>query len=128
LDNWKYFFPAPQLHVRELKRKMEYLKKLLEKGIEVSKSRIPSGSPFIYDQVNNIMYQKWVMNCISMLKDDAPDHVEQIRSIYDPKYNLINQFERIFGIVSSAVEYISHEPSCWPKKNGASLINSRNYS
>lgn len=92
---------------------MEYLNKLLEEGIEVSKSRIPSGSPFIYDQVNNIMYQKWVMNCIGMLKDDSPDHVEQIRRIYDPKYNLINQFEQIFGVVSSAVEYILHK---WNQK------------
>jgi len=88
---------------------MDYLKKLLEEGIEVSKTRIPSGSPFIYDQVNNIQYQKWVMNCISMLKDDAPDHVEQIRAIYNPQYNLINQFEQIFGIVSSAVEYTLHK-------------------
>jgi uncharacterized protein (TIGR02391 family) len=101
---------------------MEYLKKLLEEGVEVSKSRIPSGSPFIYDQVNSIMYQKWVMNCISMLKDDAPDHVEQIRSVYDPKYNLINQFEQIFGIVSSAVEYILHK---WNQKEKEKKIEER---
>jgi len=88
---------------------MEYLKKLLEEGIEVAKSRIPSGSLLIWDQVDNIKYQKWVMNCISMLKADAPDHVQQIESIYGPKYNLINQFEQIFGIVSSAVEYVTYK-------------------
>ena len=84
---------------------MEYLQKLLEEGTEVLKSRIPSGYPLLHDQVDNVKYQKWVMNCISMLKEDAPDHVQQIKAIYNPEYNLINQFEQIFGIVSSAVEY-----------------------
>lgn len=88
---------------------MEYLKKLIEEGNEVSGSRVPSGSIFIYDQVNNIKYNKWVMNCISMLKDEAPDHVKQIKAIYDPRYNLINQFEQIFATVSSAVEYIMYK-------------------
>jgi len=88
---------------------MEYLIKLLEEGKEVGRSRTHSGSPFIYDKVDNVKYQKWVMNCISMLKEDAPDHVQQIKSIYNPMFNLINKFEQIFGVVSSAVEFITYK-------------------
>ena len=51
-------------------------------------------------------YQKWVLNCISFLKVDAPDHVEQIKAIYKPDYSLYHQAEKIFGITQSAVEYI----------------------
>jgi len=49
------------------------------------------------------------MNCISLLKEDAPDHVQQIKAIYNPNYNLVNNFEQIFGIVSSAIEYITYK-------------------
>jgi len=88
---------------------MDYIKKLLEEGIEVLKSRIPSGTPLLYDQVDNIKYQKWVMNCISFLSDEAPDHVKQIKAIYDPQHNLVNKAEQIFGIVTSAAEYLKYK-------------------
>jgi uncharacterized protein (TIGR02391 family) len=52
------------------------------------------------------MYQKWALNCLSFLKLDAPDHVEQIKAIYKPDYSLYHQAEKIFGIVQSAVEFI----------------------
>jgi len=84
----------------------EYPQNLLVEGIEVLKSRIPSGVPFIHDQVETMKYQKWVLNCISFLKLDAPDHVEQIKAIYKPDYLLYHQAEKIFGIVQSAVEFI----------------------
>jgi len=75
-------------------------------GIDVLHSRIPSGHPFLYDQVNTMLYHRWVLNCISFLKTDAPDHVEQIKAIYKPDYCLYHQAEKIFGIVQSAVQYI----------------------
>ncbi len=84
----------------------EYPQNLLLEGIEVLKSRIPSGHPFLYDQVDTMKYQKWALNCISFLKLDAPDHVEQIKAIYMPDLSLYHQTEKIFGIVQSAVEFI----------------------
>lgn len=89
-----------------------YPQNLLIEGIAVLKSRIPSGHPFLYDEVDTMKYQKWVLNCISFLKTDAPDHVEQIKAIYEPDYCIYHQAEKIFGIIQSAVEYIkaSREP------------------
>jgi len=72
----------------------------------VLKTRKPSGNPMLYDHVDTVMYQKWTLNCISFLKLDAPDHVEQIKAIYKPDYSLHHQAEKIFGIVQSAVEFI----------------------
>ena len=40
------------------------------------------------------------------MKIDAPDHVEQIKTIYKPDYSLYHQAEKIFGIIQSAVEYV----------------------
>lgn len=88
---------------------MDYIKKLLEEGMEVLKSRIPSGTPFIFDQVDNIRYQRWVMNCISFLSKEAPEHVKQIKAIYDPELNLFNRAEQIFGVVTSAADYLKHK-------------------
>lgn len=85
---------------------VEYPHDLLVEGIQVLKSRIPSGHPFLLDQVETIKYHKWVLNCISFLKLDASDHVEQIKVIYKPDYSLYHQAEKIFGIVESAVEFI----------------------
>lgn len=83
---------------------MDYIKKLLEEGLEVIKSSTPSGHPLIIDQVNSFKFQKWVMNCISLLKHDAPDHVAQIKEIYKPEHNLITKANQIFGVVASAYE------------------------
>jgi hypothetical protein len=90
----------------------EYPQNLLLEGIEVLKSRISSGHPFLHDQVEGMKYQKWVSNCISFLKLDAPDHVEQIKAIHNPDYSLYPHAEKIFGIVQSAVEFIQakHQP------------------
>ncbi len=66
----------------------EYPENLLVEGVEVMKSRIPSGHPFLLDKVDPMNYQKWVLNCISFLRVDAPDHVEQIKAIYKPNYSL----------------------------------------
>lgn len=107
---------------------MKYTKRLIEEGKEVLRSRIPSGVSFIYDEVDNIKYQKWVMNCISFLSDVAPEHVRQIEAIYDPQYNVINKAEQIFGIVSSAAEYLKHKHTLYEggtsiKKRPASHYN-----
>jgi len=84
----------------------EYPQNLLLEGIEVLKTRKPSGNPMLYDHVDTVMCQKWALNCISFLKLDAPDHVEQIKAIYKPDHSLHHQAEKIFGIVQSAVEFI----------------------
>lgn len=106
---------------------MEYLKKLIDECIEVLNSRIPSGSLLIYDQVDNIKYNKWVMNCITILRDEAPEHVEQIKSIYDSRYNLINNFEQIFATVSSAVEYIMYKQQKREKESKIEKRHSKNF-
>ena len=85
------------------------IQKLLEEGKEVLGSRISSRTPFIYDQVDNIKYQKWVMNCIGFLGDEVPEHVRQIKAIYKPQDHFINIAEQIFGILSSAAEYLKHK-------------------
>jgi len=86
---------------------MNQTEKLLEEGLNVLNSRISSGSRFIYDSVESIGYHKWVLNCISFLKESAPDHVEQIKNIYKPEFALHHQAEKIFGIVQSAHEYVA---------------------
>jgi len=48
-----------------------------------------------------------VLNCISFLKECAPDHVEQIKNIYKPEFALHHQAEKIFGIIQSAHEYVA---------------------
>lgn len=86
---------------------MDYTEKLLHEGLNVLKSRLSSGNRFIYDSVESIGYHKWVLNCISFLKESAPDHVEQIKTIYKPELALHHQAEKIFGIIQSAHEYIA---------------------
>ncbi len=49
------------------------------------------------------------MNCISLLADEAPEHVAQIKAIYDPEYNLINVAEQIFAVLASAVEVLARK-------------------
>lgn len=88
---------------------LEYPQNLLLEGSEVLNSRIPSGHPFLHDEVDAMKYQKWVLNCISFLKLDAPDHVEQIKAIYKPDYSFYHQAEKILGIVQSAVEFIQSQ-------------------
>lgn len=86
---------------------MDYTDQLLQEGNTVLQSRISSGHQFLYDSVKSIGYHKWVLNCISFLKDSAPDHVEQIKAIYKPDLALHHQAEKIFGIVQSAHEYLA---------------------
>ncbi len=86
---------------------MNYTDKLLQEGIKVLQSRISSEHQFLYDSVESIGYHKWALNCISFLKDSAPDHVEQIKAIYKPDLALHHQAEKIFGIVQSAHEYLA---------------------
>ncbi len=89
----------------------EYIKKLLQEGDEVFKSRIPSGSRLIVDLVDSVRYNKWVMNCISFLSAEAPEHVNQIKTIYSPQYNIFDHAEQIYAIVYSAGEYLEHKRS-----------------
>jgi len=88
---------------------MEYIKKLLVEGEEVLKTRIPSGSKLIVDQVDSPKYNKWVMNCITFLDEEAPEHVMRIKKIYVPHYNIFNHAEQILAIVASAAEYLEHK-------------------
>jgi len=80
--------------------------KLIKEGQKVLSSRIFSGSTYVYDHVNSLLYQKWVLNCLSFLKDAAPEHVEHIRDIYDNQYPFYHSAEKIFGIVLSADEVL----------------------
>ena len=89
----------------------EYIRKLLQEGDEVKKSRIPSGSKLIVDLVDSARYTKWVMNCISFLAAEAPEHVNQIKAIYRPQYNIFDHANQIFAVVYSAGEYLDHKRS-----------------
>jgi predicted nucleotide-binding protein len=86
------------------------LDNLLSEGLEVLQSRTPSGVKFIYDSVDSMLYHKWVMNCISFLGSDAPDHVERIRAVHQPNLALFHQAEQIYAILQSATEFISARP------------------
>jgi uncharacterized protein (TIGR02391 family) len=84
----------------------DYLDKLLREGLEVLKSRIPSGHPFLHDAVESRGYHKWVLNCISFLGGEAPDHVEKVKAVHQPNIALYHQAEQVFGILQSAVEFV----------------------
>ncbi|MCD4786479.1 MAG: TIGR02391 family protein [Candidatus Eremiobacteraeota bacterium] len=88
---------------------MEILNNLSIEGWQVLQSRIPSGHPLLNDSVNSFLYNKWVMNCISILSKKAPEHATQIRNIYKPEYSLYNIAQQIYAIVMSAVEIINQE-------------------
>jgi hypothetical protein len=60
---------------------VNYLDKLINEGIAVLQSRISSGHPLLYDQVDRISYHKWVSNYISFLGHDAPEQVAQIKAV-----------------------------------------------
>jgi predicted nucleotide-binding protein len=83
------------------------LANLLSEGREVLQSRTPSGHKFIYDSVDSMLYHKWVLNCISFLGSDAPDHVEKIKTVHQPNLALFHQAEQIYAILQSATEFIS---------------------
>lgn len=84
----------------------EYLDKLLNEGMLVLKSRIPSGHPILHDQVDSMLFHKWVLNCIGFLATDAPDHVAQIKAVHKPDIALHHQAVQIFAILSSAAEVL----------------------
>src|SRR4030042_6308486 len=90
-------------------RLMEYMKNLLAEGEEVLRSRIPSRSRLIVDLVDSSKYNKWVMNCITFLEEDAPVHAMRIKEIYIPQYCIFNHAEQILAIVASAGEYLEHK-------------------
>jgi uncharacterized protein (TIGR02391 family) len=85
---------------------MDYLDKLVNEGMMVLKSRIPSGHRLLHDQVDSMLFHKWVLNCIGFLATDAPEHVTQIKAVYKPDIALHHQAVQIFGILSSAVEVL----------------------
>jgi len=84
----------------------DYLNKLLIEGMAVLRSRVPSGHPIIYDQVDSMLFHKWVLNCIGFLAHDAPEHVAQIKLVYKPDIALHHQAVQIFAILSSAAEIL----------------------
>jgi uncharacterized protein (TIGR02391 family) len=84
----------------------DFLDKLIGDGTDVLRSRIPSGHRLLHDQVDSMKFHKWVLNCISFLGNDAPDHVQQIKAVYKPHIALMHQAEQIFAILESAVEFI----------------------
>ena len=84
----------------------EYLDKLLNEGMLVLKSPIPSGHPILHDQVDSMLFHKWVLNCIGFLATDAPDHVAQIKAVHKPDIALHHQAVQIFAILSSAAEVL----------------------
>jgi uncharacterized protein (TIGR02391 family) len=85
---------------------MDYLDKLVNEGIMVLKSRIPSGNRLLHDRVDSMLFHKWVLNCIGFLATDAPEHVTQIKAVHKPDIALHHQAVQIFGILSSAVEVL----------------------
>jgi uncharacterized protein (TIGR02391 family) len=85
---------------------MEYLDTLVNEGRLVLISRIPSGHRILYDQVDSMLFHKWVLNCIGFLATDAPDHVTQIKAVHKPDIALHHQAEQIFAILCSAVEVL----------------------
>ena len=85
---------------------MDYLDKLVNEGMMVLKSRIPSGHRLLHDQVDSMLFHKWVLNCIGFLATDAPEHVTQIKAVHKPDIALHHQAVQIFGILSSAVEVL----------------------
>jgi uncharacterized protein (TIGR02391 family) len=97
----------------------EYTQKLVLEGIDVFKTRRNPGHPFLKDMVDAMSYQKWVLNCISFLKVDAPDHVEQIKAIYKKTmdYPCFEDAEMIYGIVLSADEYIKSKHELLTKES-----------
>jgi uncharacterized protein (TIGR02391 family) len=90
----------------ETKTLSDYLNKLLTEGMAVLQSRIPSGHPIIYDQVDSMLFHKWALNCIGFLAHDAPEHVAQIRLVYKPDIALHHQAVQIFAILNSATEIL----------------------
>jgi uncharacterized protein (TIGR02391 family) len=84
----------------------DYLDKLVAEGMAVLQSRIPSGHYLLYDQVNSMLFHKWVLNCIGFLATDAPEHVAQMKLVHKPDIALHHQAVQIFGILSSAVEIL----------------------
>jgi len=72
----------------------------------VLQSRIPSGHYLLYDQVDSMLFHKWVASCIGFLATDAPEHVRQIKAVHKPDIALHHQAVQIFGILSSAVEVL----------------------
>jgi len=85
------------------------INQLIAEGSAVLQSRKSSGIRLMYDLVDNISYGKWVMNCLSLLSQEAPDHVQQIKSIYKPGVNTINIAEQIYAIVASAADFLAHK-------------------
>ncbi len=84
----------------------DFLDKLLAEGLGVLQSRTPSGHAILYDSVDSMRYHKWVLNCISFLGSDAPDHVVKIKAVHQPNLALHHQAEQIYGILQSGVEFI----------------------
>ena len=66
----------------------DYLDNLLAEGLSVLNSHIPSGHRLIYDQVDSMLFHKWVLDCIGFLGNDAPNHVAQIQLVYKPNLAL----------------------------------------
>jgi uncharacterized protein (TIGR02391 family) len=84
----------------------DYPSKLVTEGLEVLRSRIPSGHPIIHDGVNTVLFHKWVLNCIGFLGNDLPEHVAQIKRVHKPDIALYHQAEQIYAVVISAVEIL----------------------
>ena len=84
----------------------DHLKKLMAEGMAVLQSRMPSGHPLLHDQVDSLLYHKWVLSCIAFLAKDAPEHVAQIKTVHKPDIALHHQAVQIFAALSSAVEVL----------------------
>jgi uncharacterized protein (TIGR02391 family) len=85
---------------------VELLRKLIADGYDLLNSRIPSGTPYLKDQVDNMAYSKWAMSCISLLEDKAPTHARQIQILYNPSLPLVDAAENILGVLLSAGEIL----------------------
>jgi uncharacterized protein (TIGR02391 family) len=97
----------------------DYLDKVVADGTSVLQSRIPSGHPLIYDQVDSMLFHKWVLSCIALLATDAPEHVAQIKLVHKPDIALHHQAVQIFGILSSAVEVLRARKGNFSRKSMA---------
>src|SRR5205823_10150673 len=97
----------------------DQINRLLLEGTAVLQSRIPSGHRLIHDQVDSMLFHKWVLNCIGLLAADAPDHVAQIKLVYKPDIALHHQAIQIFAILSSAVEILRAKQGEFSRKSMA---------
>jgi len=80
--------------------------KLITDGELLLARRIQSGHPFIYDSVDKVAYNQWVMTCVAHFESITPTHASQIQAIYNPDVANVNMVEQILGVVRSGVDFI----------------------